>query len=265
MFQDFWLTGSRFYFLRDTDGVNTYPMIDFGRIEPMNPNIQVEKLQLEDSDGGKKVVVDEQLTKYTEEYDIKCSNLNMDNLTIFFAGKKLETYTRVATPVVGTFLQKAYKGRLLPVRDNTGEFVFGVTSIQAVTKSPTTPLVLGTDYEVVSLERGLIRIISGGLIVDGDEVKMSYTPRAFTAEERLIYPQTASAIKGMGLIVWGRGSNAQQTVREARVSLTPSASNIGIDNYSDITFKATVLSDVTKTNDPAGRLLYWLGTLPAKS
>lgn len=119
------------------------------------------------------------------------------------------------------------------------------------------------DWEVVSTDRGFLRIIDGGAIADGTAV-VAFTTAAVTGD-RVFNPQDADGeVQGTMLLVWGRGNNAEQTVREARVSVTPSAGNIQIDDFSSITLTFRVISDLT-ADVPAGRLLHFKGSVPSKS
>jgi len=120
-----------------------------------------------------------------------------------------------------------------------------------------------TDWEVVSADRGLLRIIDGGAIADGTAV-VAYSTAAISGS-RVFNPQDVSGtVYGTMVLIWGRGNNAEQTVREARVSVTPSGSNIQIDDFSSITLTFKVISDLT-ADVPAGRMLHFKGSVPSKS
>jgi len=124
-------------------------------------------------------------------------------------------------------------------------------------------LIPNTDYVVVSAERGIVQCVEGGAITTGD-VDV-YMDRNALSGDRLLAPQAgSSSIKGQMYLVWSRDNNDKQTVREARVSVTPSSSNIQIDDYSEMVFTVTVLSDVN-TSGSAGRMLQFAGALPSAS
>lgn len=261
--QDFWLTGSRLYFQRDPLPDNTgalieQPIVDFGRIDAVSPTMTPTVVNLLDSDGGMKRLVDQAMAQIDEKYSIKGSNLNMDNLALLFMGVPPTSFTQAATPI--TVSQKAFPGRLLKLKDANGVPVYGVTSITTVGAS----LVQGTDWEVVSLERGIIRMIATGSFATAASISITYVPRVISGLRRLLNPQTAAIVRGTGLLIWGRGLNTQQTVREARFSLSPSASTFSDSAFSDMSVDLNVLSDPTQAI-PAGRLLYWLGTEPSLS
>jgi len=118
------------------------------------------------------------------------------------------------------------------------------------------------DWEVVSTDRGLLRIIDGGAIVAASAV-VAFSTAALTGT-RIFNPQDGGEVQGTMLLVWGRSNNAEQTVREARVSVTPSAGNIQIDDFSSVTLTFRVISVLT-SDVPAGRMLHFKGAVPAKS
>lgn len=265
-FQDFWITGSRFYFKRDDSSAgDKFPLVDLGVIKVVNPNPNATKVQLKDSDGGKLVIVAEEVTEINEVAEITCSNINMTNMAYMFLGKKLESYTQAGGAVVGTTQHNVKKGALVKILDNSGVAVWNVASIQAVKKGVTT-LVLATDYEIVSLPRGIIRILPGTVtLADDDNITVDYTLTAISAEKRLIYPQTAGKIQGKGYCVYGRNGNLDQTVREGVVSLAPNGSAFSDTDFSNFSLQATIIADTTRATDPAGRLLHFLGSVPSVS
>lgn len=265
--QDFWLTGSRLIFIRDAVNGVEQPPIDLGVITPVSPAIAPEEATLEDSDGGLKRVVARAITKYDESYEIVCSNLNIDNLALMFSSDPAEAFTQASTPLTNV-VHYAHPGKLVKLKNASGVLMYGITSIQAVTGPGGSPAyVENTDWEIVSLERGLIRMLDSGETDAFDtagNIEIDFTPRAITGN-RLINPQTAGGtVEGTGILIWGRGNNAQQTVREARVSLTPTSAAFSDTNFSNFTLKMSVLNDLTEAI-PAGRLVYFLGDMPDPS
>jgi len=267
-FQEFWVVGSRFYFVNDDD--TNSALLDLGVIQVASPSMEVEKIELEDSDGGIRRTVDEAVTKVSETYDLVCHNFNLDNLALLFLAdsnspasftQTTDEIQNVAhTAVVGP-------GKFVKLKDASGNWLYSIDSIVVKTQNPATtttpsPAVENTDWEWISEDRGIISILSGGSISDGDTIYIDITPNAITGN-RLVYPQTGSIIKGKAMLVWGRDNNAEQTVREANVTISPNAANFQVEDYSDFTLQAKVTSDVTQTTAPAGKLLQYKGTLPA--
>lgn len=261
-FQDLWIAGSRLYFKRDPVGGVDQPVIDFGVIEPVNPQYNITSVKLYDSDGGIKRLLDQATTQIDESYQAKTNNMNLDNLALAFSSTPPATFTQAGTAVTTAVTQKAHLGSLMKVVDPAGNYVWGVASIQGLDNGGA--LVLGTDYEIVNLERGLVRILTGGTVAENDDVRIDYTPRVISGK-RLLHPQnTQGNVRGDCMLVYGRGNNTAQSVRESRAIITPVNFAITADNYSDVELKLDILNDPTQAV-PAGRFLAWLGDLPAVS
>ena len=138
---------------------------------------------------------------------------------------------------------------------DTGKLYYGHTSL--------TLLNADDDYIVRNLKRGFLQLLSGGSgsVADDDEIVIVGTKDALSGS-RLIRPRTRTKIQGKMILVWGRGASAQETVREFDCTLSPSSTNIDIADYSEMTFTATVNSDLTDSVEPAGRMLDHYGAIP---
>lgn len=346
--QDFWLAGSRFYFQREAQAGLEQPLIDLGVILPVNPTFEIESVELEDSDGGLKRVVDTGVTKISESMDITVSNLNLDNLAYLFLASSPSAFSQ--SQAEAAVSQYCNAGRLKKIKDSSGVEVFGLDAIAGVytgtvsTKTLTTIVVatktltlsgdqtavaglapgkalivnklglanitnsatytivsntlnggntdivvsetpaanetaitgqvthenagtvykIGVDWSIYSKDRGIIRFITGGAFAADANLTIVYTTSALSGN-RLIYPQSlGGVIKGTGFIVWGRGNNAYQSVRQATVTIEPNASNINVDEFSNLVLTVKVISDITATQ-PAGKLLQFKGSLPTSS
>lgn len=268
--QQFWLTGSRFYFQRDPINGVIQPIIDFGIVDVINPTLEQTRVELEDNDGGILRLADEAVIRVNETYEVTCYNLSPEILSLVFLADPPQPLTQAATPRTGV-KHYATAGKLLKILDDdydanpTPKFTLGVASVQAVKSSDgVTTYVLDEDYEIVSLERGLIRILEGGDIATGD-ILIDYTPRAITGN-RLIVPTAGFTTnpRGTGMIVWGRENNQHQTARLARFSITSQTPAFQIEDYSNVVLTARVLSDIS-LSEPAGRIEYWIGDLPDPS
>lgn len=273
--QQFWLTGSRFFFQRDPIGGTRQPIIDFGTIDPVSPEFEPETVSLVDSDGGIKQTVDERIIAQEETYDFTCYNINADMMALAFSADPPTDLTQAATAKTD-IKHYAHPGRLLKILDanydaagDPARQTLGITSIDDINTAAGglgDDLVEGTDYEVVSLERGLIRLLPGSTVFTAaGDLFITYTPRAISGS-RLITPRAgiSTNIQGRGLVVWGRNNFAQQTARSARFSIIPQTPNLQIDDYSSLVLRARVLSDLSLT-EPAGRIEYWLGDQPDAS
>lgn len=121
-------------------------------------------------------------------------------------------------------------------------------------------LVLGTDYDVESLDLGTICITEGGTVVIEDEnLSIDYTPVAISGLRR-IRPQSAPLIKGTGYLWFNRGNCAQMTVRIARMSIIPAGANNlgGAEDFADWSATVSVLSTAQDL-----QLAQGIGTLDA--
>lgn len=358
-FQDYWVVGGRLYVQRDDVAGVEQPFIDFGTMKTVTPNFEIEKIELEDSDGGTKNTVDEKVTKLTETYDVTCANFNSDNLSTLFLADAASAFTQTAVEQI--LSQYAHVGRLVKIKDSSGDNVYALdqitgvfsanpvdgaafttaalVSVTAATKtivvtgdvtsdlgdgdsfvlldtgedlnnkknartytvngtpvfsSPNTTIVVdqtpvadetttnaeiiyvaagdtGTlyeqdvDWDIVSLDRGILRMIDGGAFsVDGNLFFVTQTTAI--SGNRLVLPQTSGGeVKGQATLILGRDGNENQTAREFRVSITPSSVNFTVDDFSDFVLTVTVLQDASNEMEPAGRLLHFKGTLPNKS
>lgn len=132
----------------------------------------------------------------------------------------------------------------------------------------TEALVEGTDWEFYTQDgqqRGVIRMIptSATFTVTGN-VFVLFTPKAKTGD-RMMKPQKRKGqIEGEGWIFWGRDNFASQTVRRAKVQISPGNTSFTIDDFSSATFQVTVVSEITDV-DPAGELIEVIGDLPPVS
>lgn len=119
------------------------------------------------------------------------------------------------------------------------------------------------DWEIASLDRGMIRVKSGGAIAtDGDKVVV-FSTAAISGKRRISPQSNAGDVQGKMEIWLGTGNNANQWVREARVSLAPTGSDLQVDNFSSFTLTASILSAVTQTD--AGTFTKVKGALPSVS
>jgi hypothetical protein len=121
-----------------------------------------------------------------------------------------------------------------------------------------------TDWDVYSLERGIVRLIDGGAFAAAANLTFN-SSLAPLSGKRLLHPQDLKGeVKGQAWIFFNRNDNARQTVREARVSIIPASSNLSADEFSSMVLTVTVISDIL-TSQPAGRMLQHFGALPTSA
>ena len=263
--------GSRFYFQRDPIASVVQPILDFGTIETANPAIDETTIELKDGDGGILRLVDETTIDIIETYDLTCFNIGPEMTALMFSSNPPVDIAQAAGAVTD-IRHFAHPGRLVKLLDadydaaTPGAFIQGIASIQVVAGVGGTPIyVLDTDYQVVSLERGLIRMVAGGAFAAAAAIEIDYTKRAIENELRRILPATAANnVKGNGVLIWSGANNTQQIGRIARFSVTTSAPNFQIEDYSSLGLQLKVIHDLSAA-EPAGKFDYWLGDLPAAS
>jgi len=116
-FQNFWVSGARFYYKRDdADDGTKFPWIDLGVVKKATPNVTTEKVSLMDSDGGRKKLVDEAMTSIDESYDIQGNNLNPDNLALIFLANPPSEFTQAVTEYEVS--HHVHPGKLLKLVDS---------------------------------------------------------------------------------------------------------------------------------------------------
>lgn len=130
--------GSRFYFKRDSVVQNgstvTFPIIDFGVTETMNPNIAIEDQKYYDPSCGVNRLAATGYTKLTESYELTAKHVAPYLLAMYFMSDGLRKVGQVfATDILSS--SYAHPGRLLKVNDALGEPFVGVSAIKAV-RSP---------------------------------------------------------------------------------------------------------------------------------
>ena len=137
------------------------------------------------------------------------------------------------------------------------------TGLTVSSKYGTGVLKIGVEWDTVSVDRGLIKLVEGGGVASGD-FTVSFGMAALSGD-RLLKPQTIKGtIQGKAILIYSRGNNTDQTMREMDVSVTPNSSNVQDSDFSNIVMTFKVLNDLT-SSDPAGRVLQFKGDLPASS
>lgn len=260
--QEYALFGGRVYFQRDDDTTKAY--LDIGTIETPQLQMEVEKVELKDADGGVQVTVDEAVISINETYDIVTSNVSLQNLALLFLADQPEAFSQAATEQTAVAHKACVgTGKMIKLLNSSGDPIYDVASIVVKDAGGTPTHVENTDWKWISKPRGLIQIISGGGISDGDSLEIDITPNAITSSLRLVKPLTGGdAIPGKAIIVLSSGNNANQLIRECSCTLSPNGTTFQVEDFSNMTFSLTVTSDLTQTT-PSGRLLKAIGSLPA--
>lgn len=265
-YQDFWLVGGAFHFKRESIGSDHFPWEKWGVVKSATPTMEATTSELKDPECGVLLTVDRAVTELVETWSVEIANLSPDIQAFLFMSSPPEEFTQTTTPEVDVPQEEAHKGELFFIINTAGDNQYMIDTLDAVKDSTgVTTYDLGDDYEIVDLERGLIRIVASGDIVEDDNLKISFTPLAISGK-RLVNPQSQAQIEGKMKNFLSRNDCKDQTVREARVSIVPSAANFSAEEQSSATFEITVLADTTGTEPrPAGRLLSFKGDIPAAS
>jgi len=270
-FQDFWVTGSRLYF--DRDGTTNNYLLDLGVIDTAQPAFEVNKIELQDGDGGRLVTVDSEVTSINESYEITVKNFNTETLSLMFLGDEPtalnQSFSAGAIDLMDVSLHPGHVAKIT----SGGEGVYGISAATLQKQGASTLVEYPTsnyDFRWVSKERGIVKFNAGGSqsLADGDDISVTaitYDSAIHTASNRrLLYPQQASgAITGRAYLFYARKNNTEQSVREFKCSLTPSAAAYSVDDYSTYSMTAQVLSDLTQVNDIAGVMAHIDGSEPS--
>lgn len=136
-----------------------------GNVSELMLNPQTEKIEHTESQTGNNSVdkVIERALKV--EMSMTMDSMASDNLARLVFG----TVTKDAAATITAEAHKAYLDKML-ILDNINVQTF--TSLTDV--GGATTYVDGTDYEVIDLAAGMIKILSGGAITDGQDVEANY-------------------------------------------------------------------------------------------
>src|SRR5437868_3834980 len=116
--QDFWVVGARAMFKPDNDVAgNQFAMRDLGIVKSVNPQIQVTKAQLMETDGGLKRLADEKVVAIDESYDLQLSNLSVRNRELLYYAQPASAFVQAQTEKAG-LSQHAIPGELMRILDN---------------------------------------------------------------------------------------------------------------------------------------------------
>lgn len=154
----------------------------FGNTTEFNITIESENLDHFDSDEGIRVKDDSVVLEITRSGSLITDNMSDENVALFFLADQ-STVTQVATPVVDEAVADVELGYFyqLGTSSSNPQGVRGVTAV-TVSKAPSTPLVLNTDYEL-DAALGRIRLLETGVtLVNGDDLLIDYTPVANTRQ-----------------------------------------------------------------------------------
>jgi len=133
--QQYWKTGARFFFQPDPELESPY--FDLGTIGVVSPALTVEESTLEDSDGGRKLVVDTDASKFEEKYDITLYNLAIKNLQFLFLAGSPETFSQAAATSSAAHVGRL--GELIKIRSaysSSADYLYNLGQLRTVGVAP---------------------------------------------------------------------------------------------------------------------------------
>lgn len=172
-------------------------------------------------------------TKFSGQ--IVCDDMQPENMALFLVGSQA-TLSQVATPVTNEAIV-VNKGRHfqlgLTVSNKVG--IRDVTSVVVTDVAGTTTYVLNTDYKL-DADSGMIYIISGGAITNGQTIHVDYTPAA--GSRPYIQSGDSGSLQGEIFFVSDNANGDNRDVRIPLATISPSGEMpfITADDIGAITF-----------------------------
>lgn len=257
-------TGSRLYFRRTAADGTYYPLIDFGHVDPLAPNHNIQTLERVDGWGGIGQTVEQAVTGVSTSIDVTGYSFNEEMFALAFAAELPSAISQSATPVTDIEHANVLVGNQIKLIDGSGDPIYNIASIQGVELDPNgspSALTLGTDYEVTDLKLGLIRLIPGGAAgAKGATVTLDvdYTPNALSGA-RVIKPLATPLIEGTFYAFWASNDFSQYRVWEGTGSLRANNYTPQFTDWSNVSLTLQVLADLTQPTQPAGKLIHIYG------
>lgn len=234
--------GKVFFDRFTTAGVSTgYSFL--GTVSKLELKINDDKAQIFDYSEAAAGLLNEVMVKREATLDLTLHEYTKENLALALMGAGT-TFTQSSSTVTDeSMTTSVVKGHSY---QTAGRNISGVT----VKKSPSTALVLGTDYDIADATTGLIHIKESGVtLTDGDTVLVTYTKAAITGLER-VQGGTAAQILGKLLFTGDPAAGPSMDVEVWRVSLNPSGvlGFITGGDFGSFDLSGNILAD--KTNHP---------------
>lgn len=172
-------------------------------------------------------------TKFSGQ--IVCDDMQPENMALFLVGSQA-TLSQVATPVTNEAIvvNKGFHFQLgLTVSNKVG--IRDVTSVVVTDVAGTTTYVLNTDYKL-DADSGMIYIISGGAITNGQTIHVDYTPTA--GSRPYIQSGDSGSLQGEIFFVSDNANGDNRDVRIPLATISPSGEMpfITADDIGAITF-----------------------------
>lgn len=187
----------------------------FGNTPEFGVTIETEKLDHFNADAGVRELDDSVDLEVTRTGALTADHIDMETLALFFFGST-STQVQDTDPVVDEVIGEVKQGRYYQI-GATSANPTGVRKVTSVTVDAEAVLVTVTTDYILDADLGLLYIVPGGGIEDGDEVTVSYTPGAYS-RDRVISGSTAveGAIKFVA--VNPKGDNIDYYLPKVKIS-----------------------------------------------
>lgn len=239
---------SRFFFRPDKSEDRVFPLVEFGDLrEASSPSASSDSEDLR-LPALCNAVVYTSNSNPSEVWSLKSVNLNMSGWANLLMSEDPTIVNQASAASTAVVHRDVVSGGLMKIVDATGAPVYRLASIDAIGT-----LVAGTDYEVVDLAIGLVRIIPGGGA--GAAGTSADYPVSFTTEEATIQqlqPQTSISRTGQGLLLMQSPCGVHKWSRWGRFIVAPTGTNFSSTSASDADFTATSLSELVDGRQSAG-------------
>ena len=214
-----------------------------GNVSELMLNPQTEKIEHTESQTGNNSVdkVIERALKV--EISMTIDSIASDNLARMVFGK----VTADAGSTVSGEVHLAYPGKNLIVNNINLETFDSLTDAGGATE-----YVAGTDYEVIDLAAGMIRIFDGGAIVEGQEVSANYTSGAYETVAAFAQPNIEYWLRFNGLNTAEENNPVVIDCFKVRFAPAQDVPMINDDDFATYQQSGDCLFDATQPVDGKG-------------
>lgn len=234
-----YLGAGEVWFNKFSSGTTLSQWRHLGNVSRLELTQSVETIEKRSAMSGTRAILKRSVVSTTSEINLTLDEWDINNLTLALLGTS-STYTQNS----GTATDSAISG-VVKKGDwlDTGKLKITVTGVK---KSPSTSLVLDTDYTVDS-DSGLIRILPGSsTVADGDSLLWSGSYPSISSTQI----QAVSNTKFEGALRFRSASDAigpRYLVDFNIVSIVPDG-NLALltTEFGEITLKGTVQEDTSK-------------------
>lgn len=222
-----------------------------GNATSITLSADVTKAQLFSSTERSAPLVAEAVTRIAYTLTATLSEFTLNNLRKFLLGTENVKTQAVGVGVTALFSdQQVVPGRYLDVGARQ------ITNV-VVTRDGTDILVADTDYLVYS-EFGLIKLLEGGAVLEGDDIEVEFSRPALTIDQVRIAKNSSPVVHLLYLADDANqdADGARDRLEIWRASCAPEGEmNVISDEYGNFQLTMSVLSDAANhPNDPFGTL-----------